>query len=117
MEGDIIFAETHLKQLNVSLQYRSPGFAASTVGRGTAGNEQVPAATAPIATASQGLAIVCFSPSLEALVSWSGVRGPGRKPGSSLYTRNRLPHGGQSESLVPPYTRGSVSPSGMKRLK
>ena len=56
-------------------------------------------------------------------------RGPGRKPGASLYTRKRLSltgtranawcllihaeaplsHGGQGESLVPPITRGSIS--------
>ena len=36
-------------------------------------------------------------------------QGPGRKHGASLYTRKRLSHGDQGESLVPPYTRGSVS--------
>ena len=58
-------------------------------------------------------------------------RGPGRKPGASVYTRKRLSltggrakawcllshadsslcHGGPGESMVPPYTRASVSRS------
>ena len=48
---------------------------------------------------------------IHAEASLSLSRGPGRKPGASLYTRKRLSlsHGGQGESLVPPYTRGSVS--------
>jgi len=37
------------------------------------------------------------------------ARGPGQKPGDSLYTRNGLSRGGQGESLVPHYTRGSDS--------
>ena len=37
-------------------------------------------------------------------------RRPGRKPGAFLYTRKRvsLSHGGQGESLMHPYTRGSA---------
>jgi hypothetical protein len=38
-------------------------------------------------------------------------QGPGRKPGACLYTRKRLSHRAQGESLVPPHTRGSVCAS------
>jgi hypothetical protein len=41
----------------------------------------------------------------------SELLGSERKPGASLYARKRLSHGGQGESLVPTYTRGSVSVS------
>ena len=48
------------------------------------------------------------------LLSGTGdLRGPGRRPGASLYTQKRLSRffssRGQSESRVPPSTRGSVS--------
>jgi len=38
-----------------------------------------------------------------------GDRGLG--PGGCCSPRHRMPHGGQGESLVPPYARGSVSRS------
>jgi len=44
-----------------------------------------------------------------AFYSGFNERGPGRKPGATLYTRKRLSHGGQGVILVPPYTRGRVS--------
>jgi len=39
----------------------------------------------------------------------ASARGLGRRPDPSSHTRNRLSHGGQGESLVPPYKRGNVS--------
>jgi len=44
-----------------------------------------------------------------------GVTGVEAEPGASLHSRKRLAlslsHGGQGGSLVPPYTRGRISPS------
>lgn len=45
-------------------------------------------------------------------LTWQAqAQGPGQKPGASSYTWTRLSlsGGGQGESLVSPYTRGSVS--------